>query len=120
MEFFKSWVFWIILILLLILIFPKTCGTKNNKENLDYQCKGIKLSFLTRNSNNSYYWCSGFCTTNKKQMINSSLNLNQQNDNEPKVVKGIFQNVAKWLIPIILIFLAFFLLNWLKKLKNKV
>lgn len=57
------WLIWIPLIILVIMLFPKSCGFKNPSTDVDYRCSGFKTPFLSQieNSDNPQQWCSGIC-----------------------------------------------------------
>jgi hypothetical protein len=117
MDFKSCWWFWILLIVFIIIIFPKTCGTINSNSKIDYQCNGIKAPQMnTAKNNNSYNWCLGFC---QEKLKKSNSSIQNKTSNAPAVVSGIFSSTIKWIIPLLIIIFTIALVKWLSSQKNK-
>lgn len=114
----KSWWIWILVILLLVLVFPKTCGRTNYVSSvIDYNCKGIQAPFFS-NINDKYNWCYGICIekTIKKEF-------NQTNEtvksSAPAFVSDISKPIMGILYPLAIILIAIGMLKIISSLKGK-
>lgn len=120
MKLKKMWWIWIIPILLLILIFPKTCGKANLVSNTtEYNCGGIQASFINiNNTNSSYNWCYGVCfeKTIKPKTNKTIQPIIKQN---PGFVSDISQSLKKIILPMGIIFLAIGFIKFITSLKSK-
>lgn len=117
MKFKNSWIIWIILILLLILTFPKSCGHKIPSEFVEYTCAGFQTPFLSQieKSENPQKWCSGICFSKTKKMI-------EPNKTEEDITKsplgGITEPFVKIISVLILIFIVITILKWVSSIKK--
>lgn len=114
------WLIWIPLILLLIFIFPKSCGHKIPSEFVEYTCAGFKAPFLSEieKSENPQEWCSGICLSETKRMIEPN-KTEQKTNISQSPFRGIAKSFEK-VIPILLvIFLIIIVLKWMSSFKKK-
>jgi len=125
-----SWIIWIPLLLIVLLIFPKPCGTKLGSETIEYKCIGIK-SILNQKNNteNPNRLCYGACFSERLQKENKTSNLSNNitiDTNESsnqiisdKEIKGLARGVLAILPVIIIISIIIALLSWLMSKKKE-
>jgi hypothetical protein len=120
MKLKNNWLIWIPLILLLIFIFPKSCGNNMPSEFVEYTCIGFKVPFLSEieKSNNPQEWCSGICFSETKKMIEPN-KTEEGNDINQGPYKGITDSFVKVIPILFLIFLIIAVLKWITSFKNK-
>lgn len=114
----RLWLIWIPLIILLILMFPKSCGFQNPSESVSYKCYGFKTPFLSeiKKTDNLQQWCSGICAS-KSININP---LNQKNQAEEQTpFSGLTDSFAKVIPSLLIVFIIIGVLKWFGSLKNK-
>jgi hypothetical protein len=63
-----KWYFWILFFILVVLVFPKPCGTKTISPVLDYTCIGFETPFISliQKTEVREDWCSGICISKSK------------------------------------------------------
>lgn len=118
MKFKHSWLIWMILIFLLILTFPKSCGNKIPSEFIEYNCLGFRTPFLSQieKSQNPQKWCSGFCFSKTKKMIESN---KTKEDLSGGFLGGMIEPFIKVIPTILLVFSIIFIIRWITSVKKK-
>jgi hypothetical protein len=120
MEMFNSWIFWGALILILIFIFPKSCGTIIPSENIYYKCAGIKTTFsVFHKLNNSMQFCSGLCFSKSKQKSIVNANDSNSNSGAPSTLSGMINPLRKSLLPLIAIIILIAVIGWITSMRKK-
>ncbi len=114
----NTWLIWIPLILLLIFIFPKSCGFETPSKVLDYKCYGFKTPFFSeiKNTGNPMEWCSGICTS-KLKITNSANQTNQTSEITP--FSGISDSFSKVIPALLIVFIIIGLLKWVDSFKKR-
>ena len=114
------WLIWIPLIVLVIMLFPKSCGFKNPSGDVTYKCSGFNTPFLSEieKSNNPQQWCSGICfsSLNIKNTTQSNETLGPD---EQTPFSGIAQSFGKIIPAMFLIMLVIGLIRWIGGIAEK-
>jgi len=112
------WIFLIIILILFVVFFPKTCGKIDFiSEVTEFSCQGIDAPFI--NIKNNYSWCYGICWEKsiEEKQINNKIDTSQEE------VLGPFAGLKKVLIekgPILLgIVFLIGILKWMGSLKAR-
>lgn len=108
------WLIWIPLIILVIMLFPKSCGFKNTSENMIYKCSGFETPFLSQieKSDNPQQWCSGICFS--KTIIKNTTQDNQTVETiEQSPFTDTTMSFGKILPALFLILLVIGLIKWI-------
>jgi len=118
MELKKSWWIWILVILLLVIIFPKTCGRTDYVSSvIKYSCTGLQAPFFS-NINDKYNWCYGICfeKTIKKESSQTNETTKQST---PAFVSDIYKSLKGVLYPLVIILVIIGILKYISGLKGK-
>lgn len=112
-----TWIIWVILILLFVGLFPKTCGKiSNNPIEINYNCIGTKAPFI--NSNN-YSWCYGVCIeTSKEKAQNKTIETVKKTGADP-LINDIISTLSKLVYPMIIIFIIIATIKYVNNLRKK-
>ena len=115
------WLIWIPLIILIVMLFPKSCGFKNLSEEMTYKCSGFKTPFLSgiEKSNNPQEWCSGICISKTIKKINNSVTNETVQPTESSPISGVADSFGKVVPGMFGILLIIGILNWIGSLKKK-
>ena len=117
MQFKKSLVLWALIIILLILVFPKTCGrTDYISKVIYYGCMGIEAPFFS-SINDKYNWCYGICLESSIQQPDEINQTKPQEDSS--FISGISQSLKKVIFPLIMIFAAIGIIKFISTLKAR-
>ncbi|VVB78599.1 Uncharacterised protein [uncultured archaeon] len=121
MQIQKSWlIVWILLIVLLVLVFPKSCGrTDQLSKAIEYSCMGLNAPFFS-NLNSNYNWCYGICL---EKSIKQEIPTNQTDQSNPGAGSGFLSDfvdsIKKVALPLLLIFVTLGVIKFLSSLKGK-
>ena len=116
-----DWAIYIVLIILLIVSFPKACGSKIPSNSVSYNCAGFKtplLSYLNM-ANNSVEWCSGICVS--KSIIKPSNKTNSTTSDDsgaPVQISGMTNSFGKAIPSLALVFGIVALLRWISNMQK--
>lgn len=118
MKLKNNWLLWLVLVIVVVIIFPKPCGTKIPSQVLDYTCIGFEtpLMSLLQKSDNSIDWCSGVCQSVSKNLSISSANNSQ---NVPGPISGITSSFEKIILPLGIIVIAILIVSWIVSIIKK-
>jgi hypothetical protein len=114
------WLIWIPLIVLVIMLFPKSCGFQNLSTELNYKCSGFKTPFLSQmeKSDNPQQWCSGICIS--KTIVKNTTQSNQTIESDiPSPFSGMTDSFGKVIPGLFAILLVIGLINWIGSIKKK-
>lgn len=114
------WLIWIPLIVLVIMLFPKSCGFQNQSIEMTYKCSGFKTPFLSQieKSDNPQQWCSGICFSNSK--IRNTTQVNETIESEEQIpFSGITQEFGKIIPAIFLMMLIVGVIKWMGSTAEK-
>jgi hypothetical protein len=113
------WLIWVPLIVLVIILFPKSCGFKNPSQSVNYHCSGFKTPYLSQfdKSDNPQEWCSGICLSSS--IGNNKTQNNKTVPDEQTPFSGISDSFGK-IVPIMfLILLVVGLIRWIGNISEK-
>lgn len=118
-----TWILWGLFIVLLILIFPKPCGSKVPSKVLIYECVGFETPLIGYLQKQEYRedWCSGICTSKK---ISSEKNNSESAADKQELIGGgpiggISENIVK-VVPVLLLMMGIiFVANFIKDIQAK-
>jgi hypothetical protein len=116
----RFWLIWIPLIILVVMLFPKSCGFKNLSNDVVYHCSGFKTPFLSQieKSPNPQNWCSGICFSNS--IVKNSTKSNQTSDDMgPSPFSNITDSFGKVIPTIFLILLVVGIIRWIGNITEK-
>ncbi|MEK6859215.1 MAG: hypothetical protein AABX54_00220 [Nanoarchaeota archaeon] len=117
MELKKTWWLWLILILLLIAIFPKTCGkTDFISTAIEYECLGINAPFINLNTN--FSWCYGVCFE-KSIADKTGSQAAIQDNNSPAIITEFMSPLLKIFPLLIGIIILILVLQWIGPLRKR-
>jgi len=114
------WLIWIPLIVLVIMLFPKSCGFKNPSKDVNYHCTGFNTPYLSQieKSDNPQKWCSGICFSSSIKKGSSQVNQTQDSDIDLPF-SGVTDSFGK-IIPIMfLILLVVGLIRWISNISDR-
>ena len=114
------WLIWIPLIVLVIMLFPKSCGFKTSSGDVTYKCSGFKTPFLSQieKSGNPQEWCSGICFSNSK--IKNTTQINETSASEEQTpFSGMIDSFGKIIPTMFLILLVIGLIRWIGSISEK-
>ena len=114
------WLIWIPLILLIIMLFPKSCGFKNPSADVTYRCSGFKTPYLSQieKSENPLQWCSGICFSNS--IVKNKTQVNETTEPEIQTpFSGTVDSFGKIVPTIFLIMLVVGLIKWIGNVTEK-
>lgn len=119
------WILYLILFILFVVFFPKTCGQTDYISTItEYSCQGISAPFINIRTN--YNWCYGVCI--EKSIDSLGLNdnpgySNQTDNSVNEEVLGPFAGLKKVLVekgPVLIgIFFLIGILKWIGSLKAR-
>ena len=114
------WLIWIPLIVLVIMLFPKSCGFKNPSEDVVYKCSGFNTPFISQieKSDNPQKWCSGICFSSSIVKNTTKSNLTLISD-EQSPFSDIAQSFGKIIPAMFLIMLVVGLIRWIGGIAEK-
>jgi hypothetical protein len=118
------WLIWIPLIVLVIMLFPKSCGFKNPSAEYTYKCSGFNTPFLSQveKSANPQQWCSGVCISKSipknKTTADQTSSIEDDSDSIIPIstVTGSFGKVVPAIFGILLVI---GIVNWISSFKKK-
>ena len=115
------WLIWIPLIVLVVMLFPKSCGFKNPIINESFKCSGFNAPYLSLfdKSNNPQQWCSGICFSSSIVKNISINNDTSSQSNLPNPVTDITGSFGKVIPAIFLILLAVGIVKWIGSMTEK-
>lgn len=112
----------IILIVLVIVIFPKDCGTIPSSRLTKYTCYGIEASFLSKmqKSENKTIWCSGICVS-KSIKKEEPENPSEKNKAEgmPDFLSGFIDSITSLALPLGIIILVIILVYFIAFIQQR-
>jgi hypothetical protein len=117
MEFHKKWWFWLLITVLVVFIFPKTCGSPEVNERTEHHCVGIPL-FASKAiySNKTYNWCSGVCLAVDAPPVERN---ETEEEEGPRFITGMISDVEKLILPLVGIFVLIAVIAWIGSMTKK-
>ena len=113
---------WILIIILLVVSFPKSCGDNTPEVNktVEASCIGLELPFTTKTaSSKEIKWCSGFCSEKDIPKAKIESEEEKTTSSAPDFIGGFVKPLKKAVIPIILIFGIIMIIKWMGSMKKK-
>jgi hypothetical protein len=114
-----KWCFWIIIILLVIWFFPKSCALDN--ENIKTTCIGITLPYdAISNSGEKFEWCSGYCKEDDLNKKISESDLLDEPEDSPSSISFMFKSFKSTLPFLVVIAIVIGVIAGIQSLIGKV
>jgi hypothetical protein len=109
------WVLWIIIIILFVGFFPKTCGKINSDSLTDSKCIGVKAPFIKSENN----WCYGVCIQKSIKTTNTALNLTETNPEASGLISGLMSSFSSLLKPLVIILMVMAIVKLIDSFKKR-